>query len=209
MRRLIASAHKAKDLIFHIGHCSQISIRKVQSSFPGRNPENNAVRSLSIRNLREQHCSFTSWLESARTTLFAYFPDGICTNNAVRLLSSRNPVEQRCSFTSRMESAPTTLFTHLPTGICANNVVCSISVKNTSQIGINYVERASMPAFLLKLRNLCQGLNGIKVLLNFVRAKPCDLKSRAKAVFGGMKRTQGFQIRLSIATLEIFAQETT
>ena len=144
-------------------------------------------------------------MESAPTTLFARFPAG----SHVRSLPGWNLRQQRCSLTSRPEVARTALFARLPTGICANNVVCSISVKNTSQIGINYVEPASMPAFLLKLRNLCQGLNGIKVLLNFVRAKPCDLKSRAKAVFGGMKRTQGFQIRLSIATLEIFAQETT
>jgi hypothetical protein len=104
-------------------------------------------------------------MESARTTLFAYFPAGIRANSAVRSSPNRNLREQRCLFNCRQE---------------------------LSKTWINYAERVSMPAVLVETTEFMSRTQRIKVWLNFVRAKPGDLRSRATAVFDGMKGNGGF-----------------
>ena len=91
--------------------------------------------------MNEQRCSFTSRPESAPTTLFVYFPAGICANNAVRSLPGRNLHEQRCSLTTRPEFAPTTLFAHYPAGICANNAVRSLPGRNLHEQYCSFTSR--------------------------------------------------------------------
>jgi hypothetical protein len=49
-----------------------------------------------------------------------------------------------------------------------------------------------MPAVLVETTEFMSSTQRIKVWLNFVRAKPGDLRSRAKAVFDGMKGNAGF-----------------
>lgn len=80
------------------------------------------------------------------------------------------------------ESEPTALFAHRPTGICANNVVCSIPPRELLENLVNDAERVRMPSVLVETTRIYVNNSTDQLWLNFVGAKPGDLRSTATLV---------------------------